>query len=479
MANPINPIIVSVQDLTDFLSSPDTTIKSRAISGHTGLSIQKKGSRWCYTIYHAGARHHGTLGTYPSVSLKQAKVAFKLKRFAIESGSVPKPKPRKSKIAKALQPTASTSKTGSVTPAPSILPSAVTFDQVKASYFHSRLEQLEAKETNKLPQKAVRRMEVLFDQYAQPVIGSIPVSEISNSHLIKILSQVPGDTSRIKLKAVLSLFLKWLTQRSFLDPDQLHINWSVINHMIPRDTQASKNYPRVAVADIPRFISYALELQNNFRDHLSGLSIAFLTLTAQRAGTMFGPDTTPLGDNIHLFCHWEDVDFESATLTIPASHMKISQINGNSLPAFRVPLCTEALWCLQQVRQRWSDIGISLSPKDFLFPKYDDPAAPTKSSTLRYTINKILHPKALRETGKGFFDPDQTDRVATTHGLRSSFADWAATNGYSEDLIEKALAHTMPKVQRAYRRDDLLDARREMMNAWGQYCFSASPLKIQ
>lgn len=42
MAHPYNPLIVSVRNLTDFLRSPDTTFKSRAIAGVTGLSIQKR-----------------------------------------------------------------------------------------------------------------------------------------------------------------------------------------------------------------------------------------------------------------------------------------------------------------------------------------------------------------------------------------------------------------------------------------------------
>lgn len=480
MAHPYNPLIVSVRDLTDFLRSPDTTFKSRAIAGVTGLSIQKKGARWSYQVHHNGVRYHGTLGTYPEVSLKQAKAAFNRKRFAIESGTAPKPTPRKKKIARVVKPfnVKATSTAETITPASGFPQPDITFDQLKATYFHSRLEQLQAKGTNKLPDKAVQRMEVLFEQYAQPVIGTLPVVEISNTHFIRILSDVRSDTSRVKLKAVLSTFIKWLVQQSFIDPDCLNINWSVINSMTPRNTQASQNYPRVAVADIPRFIAYALRPRSNFRDNLIGCSVALVTLTAQRTGTIFCPDTAPIGDKADLFCHWEDVDLESAVLTIPSAYMKVSQLNGRTLPPFRVPLCKEAIWCLQKIKQLWQEIGIDLRATDFLVPQYDDPSYPQRAFALRHFINKTLHPESLRETGKGFFDPDQEDRVATTHGLRSSFADWAATNGYGEDLIEKALAHTMPKIQRAYRRDDLLENRRTMMDAWGEYCFSLLPFNI-
>jgi integrase len=62
--------------------------------------------------------------------------------------------------------------------------------------------------------------------------------------------------------------------------------------------------------------------------------------------------------------------------------------------------------------------------------------------------------------------------VATTaHGFRSSFRDWAAeATSYPRELAEMALAHTVEnKVEAAYRRGDLLQKRREMMELWGTF----------
>ena len=461
-----NPYITSAQELAAFIRSSDNTLKSRPIWGVSGLSIIKEGARWSFHFKHAGRRYHGTLGTYPQVSLKEAKAVFQRKRFAITDGITPaprhRPKPR---------PRTNTQKNVA-------LPTSSRFQDVKVQYFRFRLEQLRIKGNNKLPTKSVARMEELYNRFAKPIIDNLPVAELGNSHIIKILASVESDTSRSKLKSVLSIFIQWLVQQSLIDPDRLNINWRVINGMLPKTTQASRNYPRVAIADIPRFIAYALKPRETFRDNLIGLSLALVTLTAQRAGPIFSPDTTPIGDDATKFCHWEDVDFNSAVLSIPAAYMKVSQINGFSLPPFRVPLSKEALWCLNKIRQLWSDLGITLKPSDFLVPQYDDPTYPQKAFALRIFIEKTLHQESLQETGKGFFDPDQMNKVATTHGLRSSFADWAASNGYPDDLIEKALAHTMPKVKRAYRRDDMLEVRRPMMDAWGAYCFSQLPFKI-
>lgn len=65
---------------------------------------------------------------------------------------------------------------------------------------------------------------------------------------------------------------------------------------------------------------------------------------------------------------------------------------------------------------------------------------------------------------------DMPGGVATAHGFRSSFRDWASENGYARDLAERALAHTVAnKVEAAYQRTDLMEARRPMMQAWAAH----------
>ena len=60
----------------------------------------------------------------------------------------------------------------------------------------------------------------------------------------------------------------------------------------------------------------------------------------------------------------------------------------------------------------------------------------------------------------------------TVHGFRSTFRDWAGeTTEYPREIIEAALAHTVGNaVERAYRRGDALEKRRELMTAWAKFC---------
>jgi integrase len=63
----------------------------------------------------------------------------------------------------------------------------------------------------------------------------------------------------------------------------------------------------------------------------------------------------------------------------------------------------------------------------------------------------------------------------TVHGFRSTFRDWAAERtAYPNHVVEMALAHAIgDKVEKAYRRGELLDKRRKMMDAWAKFATSA------
>jgi integrase len=65
----------------------------------------------------------------------------------------------------------------------------------------------------------------------------------------------------------------------------------------------------------------------------------------------------------------------------------------------------------------------------------------------------------------------------TTHGFRSSFRDWAAERThFPSEVVEMALAHAVgSKVEAAYRRGDLFEKRRKLMDAWAEFLGKAPP----
>ena len=64
----------------------------------------------------------------------------------------------------------------------------------------------------------------------------------------------------------------------------------------------------------------------------------------------------------------------------------------------------------------------------------------------------------------------------TAHGFRSTFRDWAAEGSeFAAEVAEMALAHVVgDKVEAAYRRGDLFEKRRQIMEAWSRFCSTSS-----
>jgi integrase len=130
---------------------------------------------------------------------------------------------------------------------------------------------------------------------------------------------------------------------------------------------------------------------------------------------------------------WPEFDLDIGVWTIPATRMKKKREH-------RVPLSSAALTLLRALPRHDAYVfpgttGQPLSPPSML---------------------RVLH---------------AIGRTETVHGLRSSFADWAAEHGFSPDLVEIALAHLVgTKTTRAYARSDLIEQRRVLMQAWGDHC---------
>jgi integrase len=82
-------------------------------------------------------------------------------------------------------------------------------------------------------------------------------------------------------------------------------------------------------------------------------------------------------------------------------------------------------------------------------------------------INGVREDKGLAQ----WVDPNN-DRPIVPHGFRSTFRDWGAeTTTYPHEMQEIALAHSVgTKVELAYRRGDMFEKRRAMLDDWGRYC---------
>jgi integrase len=259
--------------------------------------------------------------------------------------------------------------------------------------------------------------------YAFPVIGNLPPNEITTEHLLKILrpiwTRVPETASRVRNRIELVLdAAKAVGLREGENPARWRGH---LDKLFPKRSKVSKvvHHPALPWQEAPAFIA---ELRKH--NSLSHRALEMTILTCCRTSEV-------------LEARWDELDLNEGIWTIPEERMKAGK-------SHRVPL-TSPLRSLLESLNRIDD-----SP--FLFPGQKEGQSLSNMSMLM----------TLRRMGY---------KHITVHGFRSTFRDWAAENtSHPRDVCEQALAHTLESsVESAYRRGDMFEKRRKLMEDWAQY----------
>ena len=172
------------------------------------------------------------------------------------------------------------------------------------------------------------------------------------------------------------------------------------------------------------------------REGFGARALEFAALTAARSGEVRG-------------AQWSEIDLPRALWIIPAERMKMGREH-------RVPLSAAAVALLDALPR--------LGGSDMVFPS--SKGGPLSDMTLSATMRRI-HEAEIEAERPGFLDR-VSKRPAVPHGLRSTFRDWVAERTtFPGDMAEVALAHRISNaVEAAYRRGDMIEKRRAMMDAW-------------
>jgi integrase len=171
---------------------------------------------------------------------------------------------------------------------------------------------------------------------------------------------------------------------------------------------------------------------------------------------------------------WREIDEDHEILTIPrapeslrAQGLTRTRMKVKKGDDFIIPLNRRAMDILNEMRP--------ISDGDYVFPG--------SLKGRNQEIRERLADKTPRIAGvpMGRQEPLRFLRKklgynVDVHGFRSTFTDWAfATGRFREIAIELCLDHAYGnKVQRAYRRGQLVEERRELLEVWSNYCAGRS-----
>jgi integrase len=251
-----------------------------------------------------------------------------------------------------------------------------------------------------------------LETYAYPIIGDFPARDIDAALVLKILQPIWSTKTETasRVRGRIEAVLDWSKSLGYRTGDNPAAWKGNLRSLLPAPSRLKKIEHRAAMPyqDVAAFM---VKLRSF--DGAPIRALQFAILTACRSIEVRGTD-------------WREIDVKAKLWTVPAGRMKLRREH-------RVPLSAAALALLGQ------------SARGLVFGKL--------------SADNLMGSLASVASG------------CTVHGFRSSFKDWASEQtSFSNEVVEAALAHAIGAVERAYRRSDLFELRRELMEAWATYC---------
>ena len=265
--------------------------------------------------------------------------------------------------------------------------------------------------------------------YAEPVIGGLPVQAIETGLVHKVLEPIwtekpeTAGCVRRRIEAVLD----WAKVRGYRvgeNPARWRGHFDKLLPALGKVRQV-EHHAALPYGELPGFL---IDLRE--RDAIAARALEFTILTAARTSETLG-------------ARWHEFDLLDKIWTVPAERMKAHREH-------RVPLSPRALAIIQEMQaHRSGDDG-------FVFP----------GSKTGKPLSNMAFLMLLRRM--------ERDDL-TAHGFRATFKTWASERiVVANEVVEAALAHIVgSKVEQAYRRGDMFEKRRRLMQQWATFCATA------
>jgi integrase len=272
--------------------------------------------------------------------------------------------------------------------------------------------------------KHAAQWESTLATYAGPTIGALPVAAVDTALVVKVLEPIwqKKTETATRLRGRIESILDWATVSHFRTGENPARWRGHLDNLLANPSKVTRVVHHAALpwAELGAFM---VELRQ--RQGVAARAVEFGILTAARSGEVRGA------------C-WSEIDLDGAMWTVPGERMKAGREH-------RVPLSTEVVDLLRRLPR----LG------EIVFP-----GAKHESALSDMSLTAVL-----RRMGRA---------EITMHGFRSTFRDWCAEsvgNSFPREVCEHALAHSLPdKVEAAYRRGDLIEKRKVLMQVWADYC---------
>jgi integrase len=277
-------------------------------------------------------------------------------------------------------------------------------------------------------EKHAGQWETTLATYAYPAIGALPVQSIDTGLVLRVLEPIWTEKSETagRVRGRIEAILDWAKARDYRAGENPARWRGHVDKLLPARNKVRKveHHAALPYAELPGFMLALRGQEGN-----SARALEFAILTAARTGEVIGAT-------------WDEINWTEKVWTIDGARMKAGKEH-------RVPLCDRATMLLTELEPNADDTS---AERRFLFAggKAGRPLSNMAMDMLLRRMNSDV----------------------TVHGFRSTFRDWAAERtNFPSEVVEMALAHTISsKVEKAYRRGDLFEKRRRLMDTWADFC---------
>lgn len=195
-----------------------------------------------------------------------------------------------------------------------------------------------------------------------------------------------------------------------------------LRHLLGKRQKLQRgHHAALPFAEITQFMA-----QLRAREAIAALALEFAILTGGRTSEA-------------LQAPWREFDLEAKLWVIPRERMKGKREH-------RVPLSDRCIEILKKLEP------MKAGPDSYVFPG-------TKRGRPLSSMSMLMLLRRMKV------------RV-TVHGFRSTFREWAGDcTSFSREIAEASISHLVGSdTERAYRRGDAIEKRRQLMQSWSDYC---------
>jgi integrase len=357
---------------------------------------------WVFRYEQGDKRHEMGLGAIHTFSLDEAREKARLARQQLHKGDDPLTEKRRTKAAEALAH-----------------PASKPFHYCANEFARSR-------EASWRSDKHRRDWDRSVARYADPIVGNMPVSDITTEHVLKVLQpHWEGKTeTMMRVRGRIELILDWAIAKKLRSAPNPAVWKANLDALLDRNARkATEHFAALPYEELPPLVG---ELQQD--QSTAAKALLFDIFTCLRTKETLG-------------LQWTYIDFASQSLTIPAGEMKMER-------AHRVPLTAPALAILEA-------LATVRTASPYVFTSG--------------TRGKPLSEGAMRDILRRL----RPQNAATVHGsVRAGFATWRAEEtAFTEEVAEACLAHAKKdKIVEAYSRGSFYRKRCDLMEAWARFC---------